>query len=68
MDAAMGGFQLMVSGDIFRGRYRESLESPKPIASDKPLLYRFALPNANHVFLARPSHHGPGAVQLVPSL
>jgi putative CocE/NonD family hydrolase len=54
MDSAMGGYQLMVSGDIFRGRYRESLETPLPIASDKPLLYRFALPNANHVFL--PGH------------
>ena len=46
----MGGYQLMISADIFRGRYRESLENPKAIASDKPLLYRFALPNANHVF------------------
>jgi putative CocE/NonD family hydrolase len=50
----MGGYQLMVSADIFRGRYRESLESPKAIASDQPLLYRFALPTANHVFL--PGH------------
>jgi len=50
----MGGYQLMVSADIFRGRYRESLESPKPIAPDKPLLYRFQLPTANHVFL--PGH------------
>jgi putative CocE/NonD family hydrolase len=50
----MGGYQLMVSADIFRGRYRESLEVPKPIASDKPLKYRFALPAANHVFL--PGH------------
>jgi putative CocE/NonD family hydrolase len=50
----MGGYQLMVSADIFRGRYRESLETPKPIASDKPLLYRFNLPTANHVFL--PGH------------
>jgi uncharacterized protein len=50
----MGGYQLMVSADIFRGRYRESLENAKAIASDKPLLYRFALPNANHVFL--PGH------------
>ena len=50
----MGGYQLMVSADIFRGRYRESLEIAKPIASDQPLLYRFALPNANHVFL--PGH------------
>ncbi len=50
----MGGYQLMVSADIFRGRYRESLETPKPIAANQPLLYRFALPTANHVFL--PGH------------
>jgi uncharacterized protein len=50
----LGGYQLMISADIFRGRYRESLETPKPIASDKPLLYRFNLPTANHVFL--PGH------------
>jgi hypothetical protein len=50
----MGGYQLMVSGDIFRGRYRESLESAKPIEADKPLLYKFGLPTANHVFL--PGH------------
>ena len=48
---ALGGYQLMVSADIFRGRYRESLETPKPIASNQPLLYRWALPTANHVFL-----------------
>ena len=51
---SMGGYQLMVSADIFRGRYRESLETPKPITPDRPLLYRFALPTANHVFL--PGH------------
>ena len=50
----MGGYQLMVSADIFRGRYRESLETPKPIPANQPLLYRFALPTANHVFL--PGH------------
>jgi uncharacterized protein len=50
--APMGGYQLMISADIFRGRYRESLETPKPITPDQPLLYRFALPTANHVFLA----------------
>ena len=52
--AWMGGYQLMVSADIFRGRYRESLETPKAIATGKPLLYKFALPTANHVFL--PGH------------
>jgi putative CocE/NonD family hydrolase len=53
-DPEMGGYQLMVSADIFRGRYREGFEAPKPIAAGKPLLYRFALPTANHVFL--PGH------------
>ncbi|MGC9947657.1 MAG: CocE/NonD family hydrolase [Bryobacteraceae bacterium] len=51
---AMGGYQLMVSADIFRGRYRESLETAKPIAVNEPLRYRFNLPTANHVFL--PGH------------
>jgi putative CocE/NonD family hydrolase len=50
----MGGYQLMVSADIFRGRYRESLETPKPLAAGQPLLYHFALPTVNHVFL--PGH------------
>jgi hypothetical protein len=50
----MGGYQLMISADIFRGRYRESPESARPIAAGKPLRYRFALPTANHVFL--PGH------------
>ncbi|MDB4877377.1 MAG: cocE 3 [Gemmatimonadetes bacterium] len=52
--AAMGGYQLMVAGDIFRGRYRESFETPKAIEANKPLTYKFALPTANHVFL--PGH------------
>ncbi len=51
---AMGGYQLMVAADIFRGRYRESFETPKPIEANKALPYRFALPTANHVFL--PGH------------
>ena len=50
----MGGYQLMVSGEIFRGRYRESLEKPKALASNQPLAYKFGLPTANHVFL--PGH------------
>jgi hypothetical protein len=51
---AMGGYQLMISADIFRGRYRESLEKAIPIKANEPLLYRFSLPTANHVFL--PGH------------
>jgi uncharacterized protein len=50
----MGGYQLMIAADIFRGRYRESLETPKAIAPDTPLVYRWSLPTANHVF--QPGH------------
>jgi putative CocE/NonD family hydrolase len=50
----MGGYQLMVSGDIFRGRYREGFDAPKAIAPDVPLAYKFDLPHANPVFL--PGH------------
>jgi len=50
----LGGYQLMIAADIFRGRYRESLSTPKAIEAGTPLTYRFALPAANHVFL--PGH------------
>ncbi|TWB31702.1 MULTISPECIES: CocE/NonD family hydrolase [Nitrospirillum] len=50
----MGGYQLAVGMDIFRGRYRDSLEHPTAIPADKVQRYRFELPNANHVFL--PGH------------
>jgi uncharacterized protein len=50
----LGSYQLMVSADIFRGRYRESLVKPEAITPNKPLLYGFNLPTANHVFL--PGH------------
>jgi putative CocE/NonD family hydrolase len=50
----LGGYQLMVSADILRGRYRDSFSNPKPIPADKRQVFRFALPTANHVFL--PGH------------
>ena len=50
----MGGYQLAISMDIFRGRYRESFEHPSAIPAGKPQEYRFALPTTNHVF--QPGH------------
>ena len=50
----MGGYQLMVSADILRGRYRDSFSNPKPIPVDQKQTFRFALPTTNHVFL--PGH------------
>ena len=50
----MGGYQLPIAMDIFRGRYKDSFEHPKMLLSNDVERYRFALPNANHVFL--PGH------------
>ncbi len=50
----LGGYQLAVAMDIFRGRYRSGFDHPQPLAANQPLSYRFALPAANHVFL--PGH------------
>lgn len=53
-DPKMGGYQLAVSLDIFRGRYRESLEKPTAIPAGKTQRYRFRLPVVNHIF--QPGH------------
>jgi uncharacterized protein len=50
----LGGYELPIGTDIFRGRYRASFEHPSPIPANAPQRYRFTLPNANYVFL--PGH------------
>ena len=50
----LGGYQLMVSADILRGRYRHAYDRPEAIPAGEKQAYDFALPNANHVFL--PGH------------
>jgi len=50
----MGGYELPVSMDIFRGRYRESFEHPTAIPSGVVQQYKFRLPTVNYVF--KPGH------------
>jgi len=50
----LSGYQLMVSADILRGRYRKDVTHPAPIPEGKVERYRWALPAASHVFL--PGH------------
>jgi len=49
-DPTMGGYELGVAMEIFRGRYRESLEKPTAIPAGKVQRYRYELPPTNHVF------------------
>lgn len=53
-DPKMGGYQLPISLDIFRGRYRDSFAQPSAIPANKVQHYRFRLPTVNHVF--QPGH------------
>ena len=47
----MGGFQLMIAGDVLRGRYRNRLETPEPVEPNVVNHYRIEFPANDHVFL-----------------
>ena len=49
-DIKMGGYQLMVANDVFRGRYRKSFENPQAIVPNKIDSYTVDLHSLNHVF------------------
>ncbi|MBB5714855.1 CocE/NonD family hydrolase [Sphingomonas aerophila] len=53
-DPKMGGYQLAISMDIFRGRYRNGVSTPSAIPANKVQEYKFRLPTVNHVF--QPGH------------
>ncbi len=53
-DPKMGGYELPISLDIFRGRYRQSFAKPTAIPAGKVQEYKFRLPTVNHVF--QPGH------------
>jgi putative CocE/NonD family hydrolase len=50
----LGGYQLPIAMDIFRGRYRQALDKPVAATPNKAERYRFNLPDVDHVFL--PGH------------
>lgn len=50
----MGGYQMLVRGEIFRGRYRESFENPKAFGLEQDTHVAFDLPDVAHTFL--PGH------------
>jgi putative CocE/NonD family hydrolase len=50
----LGGYQLPLAMEIFRGRYRDSFERPTAIPANLVQRYRFALPTIDHVVL--PGH------------
>jgi predicted acyl esterase len=53
-DPAMSGYELSIATDIFRGRYRTSFEHPEALKPNQPELFKFDLPQVNHIF--EPGH------------
>jgi putative CocE/NonD family hydrolase len=49
-DPKMGGYQLMIAGDVFRARYRKSFERAEPVAANAVLDYQLRFPANDHVF------------------
>lgn len=47
---AMSGFQLMVSNEVFRGRYRDGFGQPRAIRPGAVLAYPFSLHTQNYTF------------------
>jgi putative CocE/NonD family hydrolase len=48
--APMGGYEMLVRAEVFRGRYRKSYEHPSAFTPDKIDTVKFALPDIAHCF------------------
>lgn len=49
-EAEMGGYQMLVRGEIFRGRYRQSFEHPAAFTPGQTETVKFDLPDVAHTF------------------
>ena len=46
----MGGYQQLVRGELFRGRYRNSYSKPEPFVAGKTEKVEYVMPDVNHCF------------------
>ncbi len=49
-DYPMGGYQLLVRGEIMRGKFRNSFEKPEPFTPNKITEVKWELPDVAHTF------------------
>ena len=49
-DIAMGGYQQLVRGDVFRGKFRNSFEKPEPFKPGEVAKIEFTIPDILHTF------------------
>ncbi|MDQ2937704.1 MAG: CocE/NonD family hydrolase, partial [Acidobacteriota bacterium] len=50
-DPKMGGYELMIADDVFRGRYVNGFEKPQPLAPNAVNHYEIGFPANDHAFL-----------------
>ncbi len=50
-EPAMGGYQLMIANEVFRGRFRKSFEKPEPLVAGEVAEFTIDLHAADHRFL-----------------
>lgn len=48
----LGNYQQLVRGEVMRAKFRESLETPKPVEPNVPTIVKLTLPDVNHTFRA----------------
>jgi putative CocE/NonD family hydrolase len=53
-DVPMAGYQMLVRGEVLRGRYRNSFEHPEPFVPGEVTRVRFEIPAVLHTF--KPGH------------
>ncbi len=46
----MNGYQMLIRGEIMRGRYRNSFEKPEAFVPNQPTRVKFTLPDIAHTF------------------
>jgi putative CocE/NonD family hydrolase len=50
-DPTLGGYELMIADEVFRGRFRQSFENPKPLVPGRVEEYVIDLHTNDHCFL-----------------
>ena len=50
MDVPMAGYQMMVRGEVIRGKYRNSYETPEAFVPGEVTQVKFTLPDITHTF------------------
>lgn len=50
MNIPMSAYQMLVRGEVFRGKFRKSFEKPEPITPNRPTNIKWTAPDVFHTF------------------